>query len=182
MTGKTQSVELQRIASKWGIPLAGRTVDFFAVMRSVCKFLEKNGPILSVVMESDTEDPEGPLVVEYLKAKIANTREDAALKKLRRLEKEGALCQRDFIHNFLSRLANRIRSAGEQAQRNWGEDGFEIFHQIEMVTREDIARLAATNPPDNQIEEPAVKPKAKAKQKSGVKRPASAGPHTIRGR
>lgn len=142
MLGGRQTIQLQRMADRWDFPIDGRYVDLFAVMARLWSFLNQYGEILGAVIDDSTEDgDDNSLTVRYLKAKIHKTEADAEAARLRVEEKSGSLCRREFVHDFLSRLANRVRMAGEQAQRNWGEDGFEIFHQIEKATREEIKKL-----------------------------------------
>ncbi|MFM9961843.1 MAG: hypothetical protein ACKV2Q_11530 [Planctomycetaceae bacterium] len=127
MTGKRQSVELQRIATKWGIPIAGRTVDLFAVLRAVCDFLAERGPMLSVLLDETTDDPDTPLMVELLKARIAKLQVDSRLAELRLAERQGRLRDAGLVATTLELMASRTRSAAERARRTWGEAGYQFI-------------------------------------------------------
>ncbi len=170
MCGMRQTVHLQRVATRWSFPIDGKTVDLFAVMNRLWSFLTQYGPMLSAVMEDVGEDDgdDNALGVRYLRAKTRKTEAEADAAQLRVEERKGTLCQRDFIHDFLSRLANRIRSAGEQAQRNWGEDGFELFHQIELATREDMARLAKKESESEAVAADSTRDKSSGRSRRGI--------------
>lgn len=130
MTGKQQTVELQRIAAKWGIPIAGRTVDLFSVLRSTCEFLDKHGPMLSLILEEPTDDPDGPLMVELLRARISKLQADARLAELRLAERENLLCDRRQVHEAFGRIASVFQNSASNAQRKWGESGFDFFVEL----------------------------------------------------
>ncbi len=176
MCGGRQTGHLQRVANRWGFPIDGKTVDLFAVMTRLWSFLTQYGDILAAVMNDAIEEGDDDrLDVRYLRAKTRKTEAEAASAELRVEERKGTLCSRDFIHDFLMRLANRIRCAGEQAQRNWGEDGFEIFHQLELATRDDIARIGAKESEPDAVEADATeaKPSGRSRRVSKAKRPRS---------
>lgn len=141
MTGKTQTVELQRFTTKWGIPIAGRTVDLFSVMRSMCAFFEKHGSMLSLLLEETTDDPDGPLMVELLRARIAKLQADARLSELRLAERENQLCARDQVHQVFELIASRFLRASDQAQKKWSSEGFEFFRELAKGMEDDFRLL-----------------------------------------
>lgn len=172
MCGGRQTVHLQRMANRWGFPIDGKSVDMFAVMTRLWTFLTQYGQQLAALMEDAVDEgDENALGVRYLRAKTAKTEAEAKMVQLRFEEKNGSVCPREMMHDLLAPLANRIRSAGEQAQRNWGDDGFDLFHQIEVATRETVELLKAK---EEQSEPDAVEAgSTKAKRSSQTRRGAS---------
>ena len=148
MTGKTQTIELQRFAAKWGIPIAGRTVDLFSVMRTMCEFLDKHGPMLTLILEEQTDDPDGPLMVELLRARIAKLQADARLSELRLAERENQLCDRSSVHTAFGRIASVFQNAASNAQRKWGASGFDFFAQLAETIASELQPLIADDVTD----------------------------------
>ena len=142
LCGGRQTVQLQRLADRWGFPIAGRTVDLFAVMSRLWEFLKRYGPLLSAVLEDTGEaGDENALGVRYLRAKIAKTEADAAAAQLRVEQKAGRLCDRELIHQSLTLLAERIRRTSDVAIRRWGNDAADLFEQLAIGYCEDVKTM-----------------------------------------
>lgn len=138
--GVKKGNSLKDFQKHWDCPLGNAHVDLFEVFRWLREFFHENGPLLDAILEDGDEADLG-LGAQYLRAKIDKTREDARLAKLKRELKEGTLCERSVIHTQLSRLADRIRTVGEKAQRQFGRDGYNLFHQLETGFRNDLDRM-----------------------------------------
>lgn len=170
MCGGRQTVHLQRVANRWGIPLAGDggKVDLFAVLARLWLFLKDYAVPLAAIMNDSGEDgDDDTLGVRYLRAKTAKTEAEAKMVQLKFEKEDGSVCSREMMHDLLAPLANRIRTAGEQAQRNWGDDGFDLFHQIEVATREASALLKAKDSAPNAVEAGSAKTKRSSRTRRG---------------
>jgi hypothetical protein len=142
MCGGRQTVHLQRFAARWGFPIDGKMVDLFAVLSRLWSFLKQHGPALRVLQE---ETSSGDILsVQFLKAKIALTREQEVFVRTKRQEKDRSLVDKNLIDQGLAKLASRIRRAGETAQRKFGKEGFELFDDLLNGFGRDVQELKAT--------------------------------------
>lgn len=126
------------IAAEWGFPLVGETIDLIAVLKWLREFLKAQGPLLRVLKE---DGEEGPLGVQYLRAKIAKTEADAAGKITLNAKKEGLLCDRETVHSVFELVASRFARAADSAQKKWGTDGFEFFQELSAGLEYDFRGL-----------------------------------------
>lgn len=133
-TGKLRS----DITEEWGFPLVGKTIDLIAVLRRLREFLLHYAPLLRVLKE---DGEEGPLGVQYLRAKIAKTEADAHGKIVLNATKEGRLCDRETVHSIFELIASRITRAADVAQKKWGPDGFEFFDDLAKGLEDDYRGL-----------------------------------------
>lgn len=115
------------IAHEWGFPLVGETIDLVAVLRWLREHLKQHGPALRILSE---DGEEGPLGVQFLKAKIAKTEADAAGKQLLNAQKEGRVCDRETVRGCLELIASEMIKAGGIAQKKWGQDGLDFFDDL----------------------------------------------------
>ena len=115
------------IAEEWGFPLVGKTIDVLAVLKRLREFLLHYAPLLRVLKE---DGEEGPLGVQYLRAKIEKTEQDAHGKSVLNAQKEGRLCDREQVHGVFEVIASHFVRAADAAQKKWGQDGFEFFTDL----------------------------------------------------
>ena len=145
--GSRQVAHVQRMTERWGVPLSGATVNLYDVLAWVWSFLVKHGPTLKAVLEASDAEADGPLAVQLIKARIAKLSADARMAELRVAQKENVLVELSLIHQPLMRLADRIRISAEAAQRKWGIEGFEHFHELWEGFDSDVKRMFADSPP-----------------------------------
>lgn len=126
------------ITEEWGFPLVGKTIDLIAVLRRLREFLVHYAPLLRVLKE---DGEEGPLGVQYLRAKIAKTEADAAGKITLNAKKEGLLCDRETVHSVFELVASRFSRAADAAQKKFGADGFEFFQELSAGLEYDFRGL-----------------------------------------
>ena len=126
------------VTEEWGFPLVGKTIDMIALLRRLREFLLHYAPLLRVLKE---DGEEGPLGVQYLRAKIAKTEADAHGKIVLNAMKEGRLCDRETVHSIFELIASRITRAADVAQKKWGADGFEFFDDLAKGLEDDYRGL-----------------------------------------
>lgn len=115
------------IAVEWGFPLVGETIDLIAVLRWLREFLKQQAPLLRILKE---DGEEGPLGVEYLRAKIRKAVADGAGKELLNAQKEGRLLDREMVRGIFEIIASMMVQAGSAAQKKWGSDGLDFFNEL----------------------------------------------------
>jgi hypothetical protein len=120
MSGRQTKV-LNEQAAAYGIPFGGPVINLYEVARALHDFLAKYGPRM-LRLEDDMmgSDVSSPALERYRE-------ERAALAKLDRLEREGALMPKDEARDALTRIASTIRDAGDILQRQYGAGALEIL-------------------------------------------------------
>ncbi len=126
-----QRKTLNEQSLRYGVPIAGKTVDLGDVAKWLHNFLAKHGrrifdagddPLLAGV--------DSPALERY-------RNEKAILAKLERQEKERRLLPRDVIHEALMRTAAILRRTGELLHKNHGaEAGRLLTEALEDCQRE----------------------------------------------
>lgn len=142
MLGGKQTIHLQRMASRWGFPVDGRSVDMFAVMGRLKSFLKQHGPALAALMEDDGGD-ENSLGVQYLRARIRKVQADADAAEMRVQQKGGQLVDRNAVHEVFAALTSRFQDASRRAQSRWGQDGFDFFSELTERICADISTISS---------------------------------------
>lgn len=166
MLGGRQTVHLQRLSARWSCPVDGNTVDLFDVMAWLWKFLKRHGPVLAELIDGDG-DSNSP-AMQHLKAKTRKIQAEAEAAEMRAAQKAGTLSETKVIHAMLVKLLDRYQSAAQQAQRQWGRDGFEMFNELQNGLREDMAELMTSGEASEKS-----KPASKAKRPARSQRKAS---------
>ncbi len=127
MSGRHPKV-LKEQAARYGLPFGDKTVDLTKLAPALHDLLNRCGPLL-VAETSGTDTPSAAL--ERYRA------ERAALARLDRLEREGALLPRDQVRTVLLRIAALLREAGETLRRDFGEAAADIVREaLEEAGRE----------------------------------------------
>ncbi len=137
--GFKQGIEIRRFAQLWGCPVGTAHSDLFAVLGWLRLFFHKHGAVLREIIKASEVEP--ALAAQLQRAKASRQDEESQLARLKRQKLEGSLCDKKVIHEFLAKLADRLRSEGERAQRQWGTDGFEMFNGLEIKLREDLRQM-----------------------------------------
>jgi hypothetical protein len=133
--------QLADCIGRYGVPLEGETVDLYRVLRWFHDFLAEHGPLVRRTAGIDPElapgEGDSPALEKLREEKFRQAR-------LERLEMERQLLPRATIHDGLTRLAARLRSCGEQLQRQHGSDALDVLNEaLEDFQREVEALLAA---------------------------------------
>lgn len=162
--GNRQVAHLQRMASRWGCPLSGKSVDLYNVLGWLWDFLVTHGPTLKAVIETSNAETDGPLAVQLVKARIAKVSADARMAELRLEQKNGHLLDRDKVHAMLELLVARIHRASDRAQSQWGADGYEFVAGLVEGFVQDIAAVRGSEAAGEQVAAPQA---AEADDRSG---------------
>ena len=134
-----QREQLDKVAERWGFPINGSPCDLTAVLRRLSDFLKKYGPMLKVLMEDESgEGDENTLGIQYMRAKIEKTQQDALAQRLRNEQKQQRLCDLETVTQCLGLLCDRIVKAGERAQQRWGQSGLEFFQDLAAGFQTDL--------------------------------------------
>lgn len=137
--GFKQGIEIRRFAKLWECPVGTAHSDLFAIFEWFRLFFHKHGAVLRELIKASDAGP--AITIQLQRAKAARQEEEAQLARLKRLKLEESLCDRKLVHEFLAKLADRLRSEGERSQRQWGKDGFEMFQRLESALRDDLNRM-----------------------------------------
>lgn len=122
MSGRSTKV-LNEQAERYGLPVGGPTIDLPRLARSLHDFLAENA--LKLATEDDPLLQGGsssPTLERYRE-------ERAALARLDRLEREGALLPREQVRACMGRIAALIRTSGESLQRQFGPNALDILSE-----------------------------------------------------
>lgn len=131
MSGR-QSKVLNEQAERYGIPIAGETIDGAAVFRWIHDFLRDNHrEIGKQKAAGDFGDPylDGGADGDVWLSRYREQKTHIAA--LDRQQKERELLPREEVHRFLTMTALRLRGAGEQVQRC--TDGRSAFDVLQLA-------------------------------------------------
>lgn len=143
--GAKQRIELLRFEQQWNCPIGSATVDLFSAIRFFREFFLKNGQVLREIVKSGDADP--ALVTQLHQSRARKMEAEARAAELRVEQKEGTLCETKVIHAMLAKLLGHFQSAAQQAQRQWGSEGFEMFNGLQAAVREEVRQLTQGAPP-----------------------------------
>jgi hypothetical protein len=110
---------LDRQAASWGCPLGGSTIDLADLARWLHDFLA----VHSGRLRGAGRDPELVELDRELR------REQVALRKLERLEREGRLVDSAKQMGLLRQFAMNIRNCGDLLRQQFGEGALEILNE-----------------------------------------------------
>ena len=177
MAGRQQKV-INEQAERYGFPFVGAVIDLRAVVRYLHDFLARNNYKLAAGETGDAllDGASQTLKDEYSRQQIAEKRERVKLLRIERLEREGASLSRDVVHEALGKIAGIIRSAGEQLQREYGDDARQILDEAitdaDRITQDSFG--TETESGSHHGEEKSSTPK-KARPKKGAKKKGGSG-------
>ena len=129
MSGRQTKV-INEQAARYGIPFGGAKIDLPAVIRAMHDFLADNAVKLARNEDDLLAGPGSPALERYRE-------ERAAIARLDRLEREGALVSRDEVRTSFGRVAAILRTAGDALQRQFGPAAVEVLYEaLEDAGRE----------------------------------------------
>ena len=129
MSGRQTKV-INEQAERYGIPFGGAKIDLPAVIRAMHDFLADNAVKLARNEDDLLAGPGSPALERYRE-------ERAAIARLDRLEREGALVSRDDVRTSFGRVASILRGAGDALQRQFGPAAVEVLYEaLEDAGRE----------------------------------------------
>jgi len=129
MSGRQTKV-INEQAARYGIPFGGAKIDLPAVVRAMHDFLADNALKLARNEDELLAGPGSPALERYRE-------ERAAIARLDRLEREGALVSRDDVRTSFGRVAAILRTAGDALQRQFGPAAVEVLYEaLEDAGRE----------------------------------------------
>jgi len=129
MSGRQTKV-INEQAERYGIPFGGAKIDLPAVVRAMHDFLADNAVKLARNEDDLLAGPGSPALERYRE-------ERAAIARLDRLEREGALVSRDEVRTSFGRVAAILRTAGDALQRQFGPAAVEVLYEaLEDAGRE----------------------------------------------
>ena len=131
MSGRSARVLIDQ-AKRYGMPIAGRTVDLAALLKWLHDFLATNSTRLNA------PDSDDPMMAGVASPALERYRDERAkLARLERLQKEGLLLPRDPMHQLHGKMAAVIRSSGDKLLRDFGEEAYAILTEaLDDVQRE----------------------------------------------
>lgn len=150
MFGGRQTVHLQRMASRWSCPVDAKTVDLCAVMAWLWNFLKKHGPVLTELMDGDAAANSNSPVLRTLNARARKVEAEAEAVEMRNDQKARNTCDVKLTHEFLAKLSGHLQAAAQQAQRQWGREGVEMFNGLQESLREDLRQMLPEPKPSEQ--------------------------------
>lgn len=103
-------------AKSFGIPLSGRSVDLFAVIKAFHELIAKNKKALFAGEESNN------LKDEKVKFEVASIRRKSELLNLQLKERKRELVNRDEVLEKLSWISKRLRSLGDRIGKTFGPE------------------------------------------------------------
>jgi hypothetical protein len=134
MSGRQTKV-INEQAARYGLPCGGAIINLPALARALHDFLAENA--LKLAKDDDPLSLGGggnsPALERYRE-------ERAALARLDRLEREGALLPRDQVRESLGRIAAIVREAGDAIGRQFGHAAAEILSEALDDARREIDR------------------------------------------
>ena len=159
LTGNRQQKTLDEWAVSYGMPVAGATVDLFALVKWFSDRLAKHGRF-EKQLEDDAEqdgdeDGEGGLNAAYTRAKTAKAKEDTLMQRVKREKVQEELVVKEIVHAALARLSDRLRAAGERCRARWGEDAVVLFDDLQAGFALDIDGSCASDDEAAELVEPA---------------------------
>jgi hypothetical protein len=147
MSGRQTKV-LQQQAERYGIPFGGASVSLPAVVRALHDFLADNAQRLARDDDPLMQGSGSPALERYRE-------ERAAMARLDRLEREGALVPRGDMREALGRIAAIIRGAGDALQREHGTSVAELLYEALDDAQREIDRSFGGSREDADTELPA---------------------------
>lgn len=173
MSGRQHKV-LAEQAGRYGIPLFGELVNLYEVIRWVHDFLAEHGPQLLKV-----EGEEAMLIGGESTPALEKLREESfRLKRLDRLERQKELLPRAALHDGLTRIASRLRRAGETLQKRYDPEAQDILNEALDDVEREIATLFSGEQTDDLYDDPTPEEPAVAGNGEGATpadKPAKAG-------
>lgn len=143
-SGRQYKVLLEQ-AQRYGIPLAGESVNVPAVLRAFHQFIADNKHRLTV------DDIENGPETEWLDKM---RKEKTLILRIERLERESSLVRKSDVSAIFDACAARLRQLGEQMQSAYGVDALEIVNEaIDDLGRVRILRDARSDDRDGMDEE-----------------------------
>jgi len=121
MSGRQTKV-LNEQAERYKIPFGGASISLPSVVRALHDFLAENALKLARDDDSLMQGTGSPALERYRE-------ERAALARLDRLEREGALIPRDIARESLGRIAAILRSAGDTLQQQFGAEAVNVLYE-----------------------------------------------------
>jgi hypothetical protein len=140
MSGRQTKV-INEQADRYGLPFGGPFINLPKFVRAFHDFLAENALKLARDDEAD------PLLQGGGSPALERYREErAALARLDRLEREGALLPRDQVRQGLGRVAAIVRAAGDALQRQHGPAALELLYEaLDDAQREIDRSFGVTN-------------------------------------
>jgi hypothetical protein len=139
MSGRQTKV-INEQADRYGLPFGGPFISLPKLARALHDFLAENA--MKLAREDDPllqGGPSSPALERYRE-------ERAALARLDRLEREGALLPRDQVRQWLGRVAAIVRAAGDALQRQHGPAALELLYEaLDDAQREIDRAFSITN-------------------------------------
>jgi len=140
MSGRSARVLIDQ-AKRYGMPIAGRTVDLAALLSWLHDFLATNSTRLNA------PDSDDPMMGGVASPALERYREERAkLARLERLQKEGSLLPRDELHQAHGKMAAVIRSAGEILRRQFGPEAGDVMTEALDDVQREIDRAFGETP------------------------------------
>ena len=122
MAGR-QATVINQMGLTWDMPVLGRTVDIYQVIRWLYDFLATNKYALRDIRSGKASSDPGK------RADVAYKRERTRATRLRRLQRQGQLLDRREVHEGLSAIAGIYRRAGARLRQEFGEDAYQIVEE-----------------------------------------------------
>lgn len=163
--GQKDAHVLKRFEENWNCPVGGSEADLFKVFQSLRAFFTKHGTVLREIVKSSDLDP--ALATRLHQAKVRVIEGNAEAVELRNNQKARVTCDVKLVRELLQKLSDRYQSSGQQAQRQWGREGFEMFDGLQKSLQEDL-RLIFAEPTTEASTKP-VGLTAKEKSRRGKK-------------
>lgn len=134
-TGRQHKV-INELSARWGMPLAGRTVDVLAFVAWALQWFVDNRRRIETIDE--TPGGTSPNLERQ-------RQEQAEILRLRRLELEGRLSPRETVRETLARWAAILRSAAVELERKHGDDARAILDEALDDAERELAALTSDN-------------------------------------
>jgi hypothetical protein len=132
MSGRQTKV-LNEQAERYKIPFGGASISLPSVVRALHDFLAENATKLARDEDPMMQGTGSPALERYRE-------ERAALARLDRLEREGALVPRDVARESLGRIAAILRSAGDTLQQQFGGEAVNVLYEALDDAQREIDR------------------------------------------
>lgn len=120
MSGRQPKV-INEQATRFALPLRGRTIDLPAVVRSLHDFFADNKHGLSRLLDHREEGGKD-------EAREKLTWEQYRRQRLKRLAEEGSYLPAELVHELLAELSTILRNAGELLAKHHGDDAQDILN------------------------------------------------------
>lgn len=159
-----ETLVLKRFEQAWDFPVGSQATNLFAVFKSIRAFFHKHGPVIREIIKSSDVNP--ALATRLHEAKLRKVEGEAEATELRNNQKARVTCDVKLTHEFLAKLVERLQAAGQQAQRQWGREGVEMFNGLQAGLQDDMRLMF---PEANPAEPKTVILTAKKKSRRGKK-------------